>query len=155
MSSFDGRCAVVTGSASGLGAAAAIALTRGCARVIINYRSITREVEETADICRAANAPVMVVQADVANDADCRKLAATPSEWSQLDVLINNASATKPVANPANLDALSGEDVQRLYGITGSARSMARAARSLLERPRPRLSVAPSAICFPNSRGER
>ena len=117
-------CAVAIGSASGLGPAAAIAFTRGGARVIIDYRSSTLEVEETADICRGADAPAMVVQADIANhDADCRKLAATASEWGRLDVLINNASATTSVANPANLDALSAEEVQRLYGITRSARS--------------------------------
>jgi 3-oxoacyl-[acyl-carrier protein] reductase len=117
MSSFDGMCALVTGSASGLGAATAIALARGGAQVIVNYRTSAREAEETGDRCRAANAAVMVVQADVANDVDCRRLAAAASEWGRLDILINNASATKHVANPADLDALSAEDFQRLYSV--------------------------------------
>ena len=68
MSSFDGMCALVTGSATGLGAATAIALARSGARVIVNYRASTREAEETADLCRAANAAVKVVQGDVALD---------------------------------------------------------------------------------------
>jgi NAD(P)-dependent dehydrogenase (short-subunit alcohol dehydrogenase family) len=42
MNSFDGMYAMVTGSASGLGAATAVALARGGARVIINYRTSGR-----------------------------------------------------------------------------------------------------------------
>jgi NAD(P)-dependent dehydrogenase (short-subunit alcohol dehydrogenase family) len=35
MSSFDGMCTLVTGSASGLGAAPAVALARGGTRMVI------------------------------------------------------------------------------------------------------------------------
>jgi len=134
MSLFDGMCALVTGSATGLGAATAIGLARGGARVVVNYRSSAREAEETADLCRAANAVVKLVQADVASDEDCRRLAAAASEWGRLNTLVNNASATKHVANPADLDALSAEDFQRLYAVnTIGPFQMIRAARSLLE----------------------
>ena len=114
MGSFDGMCALVTGSATGLGAATAVALARGGARVIVNYRASAKEAEETADLCRAANAEVKVVQADIAIDHDCRKLVAASSEWGRLDILINNASATKHAARPADLDALSADDFHRL-----------------------------------------
>src|SRR5215472_14068023 len=134
MSSFDGMCALVTGSASGLGAATAIALARGGARVIVNYRASAKEAEETADICRAAKAEVKVVQADVAIDEDCRRLAAAAAEWGRLDILVNNASATKHVANPGDLDALSAEDFHRLFGVnTIGPFQMIRATRPLLE----------------------
>ncbi len=134
MNSFDGMCALITGSATGLGAATAVALARGGARVIVNYRASAREAEETADFCRSANAVVKVVQADVAIDEDCRRLAAAASEWGRLDILVNNASATKHVANPADLDALSAEDFHRIYGVnTIGPFQMIRAARPLLE----------------------
>jgi 3-oxoacyl-[acyl-carrier protein] reductase len=134
MTAFDGMCALITGSASGLGAATAIALARGGARVIVNYRASAREAEETADLCRAANTSVRVVQADVAIDEDCRRLAAAASEWGRLDMLVNNASATKHVANSADLDALSSEDFQRIFAVnTIGPFQMVRAARSLLE----------------------
>jgi len=134
MNSFDGMCALVTGSATGLGAATAVAFARGGARVIVNYRSSAREAEETADLCRTAKAAVKVVQADVAIDEDCRRLAAAASEWGRLDMLVNNASATKHVANPADLDALSAEDFHRLFGVnTIGPFQMIRAARPLLE----------------------
>ncbi len=146
MSSFDGMCALVTGSATGLGAATAVALARGGARVIVNYRASTREAEETADLCRAANAEVKVVQADVAIEEDCRRLAAAASDWGRLDTLVNNASATKHVANPGDLDALSADDFLRLYSVnTIGPFQMIRAARSLLEAGA-RVSDNPSAV---------
>jgi 3-oxoacyl-[acyl-carrier protein] reductase len=134
LTAFDGESALATGSATGLGAATTVALARGGARVIVNYRSSAREAEETADLCRSAKAEVKVVQADVAIDADCRRLAAAASEWGRLDILVNNASATKHVADPADLDALSAEDFQRIFGVnTFGPFQMIRAARSLLE----------------------
>jgi 3-oxoacyl-[acyl-carrier protein] reductase len=131
---FDTMCALVTGSASGLGAATAVALARGGARVIVNYRSSAREAEETADLCRAAGTMVKVVQANVADDEDCRRLANAASDWGRLDILVNNASTTKHVANAADLEALSAEDFQWLYGVnTIGPFQMIRAARPLLE----------------------
>src|SRR4051794_35752083 len=50
----DGMCAIVTGSASGLGAATAAILARGGARIVVNYASSQKEAEQTADLCRAA-----------------------------------------------------------------------------------------------------
>jgi len=48
MNSFDGLCALITGSASGLGAATAVALAHRGARVIINSRASAGEADETA-----------------------------------------------------------------------------------------------------------
>jgi 3-oxoacyl-[acyl-carrier protein] reductase len=146
MSSFDGMCALVTGSASGLGAATAVALARGGARVIVNYRASVRKAEETADLCRAVNATVKVVQADVAIDEDCRRLGAAASDWGRLDILVNNASATKHVPNLADLDALSAEDFHRLYPVnTIGPFQMMRAVRPLLEAAA-RAAERPSSV---------
>src|SRR5262249_37834008 len=109
-------------------------LARGGARVIVNYRASAKEAEETADLCRAANATVKVVQADVVIDEDCRRLAAAATEWGRLDVLVNNASTTTHLARPPDGDARSAEDFHRLYAVnTIGPYQMVRAARSLLE----------------------
>jgi NAD(P)-dependent dehydrogenase (short-subunit alcohol dehydrogenase family) len=130
----DGLCAIVTGSASGLGAATAAILARGGARLVINYSSSQKEAEQTAEVCRKAGAAeVVVVQGDVSRDEDCRKIVAAAGGWGRLDVLINNAGTTKHVAH-GNLDGLSAEDFQRLFGVnTIGPFQMIRAARSLLE----------------------
>jgi 3-oxoacyl-[acyl-carrier protein] reductase len=131
--SKDGLCAVVTGSASGLGAATAALLARGGARIVVNYSSSQKEAEQTADLCRDAGAEVVVVQGDVARDEDCRKIVAAAAAWGRLDALVNNAGTTKHVAHD-NLDGLSAEDFQRVYAVnTIGPFQMVRAARALLE----------------------
>jgi len=60
--SKDGLCAIVTGSASGLGAATAAILAKGGARIVVNYSSSQKEAEQTADLCRTAGAEVVVVE---------------------------------------------------------------------------------------------
>ncbi len=131
--SKDGLCAIVTGSASGLGAATAAILAKGGARIVINYSSSQKEAEQTADLCRSAGGEVVVVQGDVSRDEDCRKIAAAAAPWGRLDALINNAGITKHMAHN-NLDGLSAEDFQRLFAVnTIGPFQMVRAARSLLE----------------------
>src|ERR1700737_2595992 len=129
----DGLCAIVTGSASGLGAATAAILAKGGARLVINYSASQKEAEQTADLCRTAGGEVVVVQGDVSRDEDCRKIVAAAAPWGRLDALINNAGTTKHVPH-GELDGLSAEDFHRIYGVnTIGPFQMVRAARSLLE----------------------
>jgi len=131
--SKDGLCVIVTGSASGLGAATAAILAKGGARIVVNYSSSQKEAEQTADICRSAGAEVVVAQGDVSRDEDCKKIVAAAAPWGRLDALINNAGTTKHVQH-ADLDGLSAEDFHRIYGVnTIGPFQMVRAARSLLE----------------------
>jgi 3-oxoacyl-[acyl-carrier protein] reductase len=131
--SKDGLCAIITGSASGLGAATAAILAKDGARLVINYSSSQKEAEETADLCRKAGAEVAVVQGDVSRDEDCKKIVAAAAPWGRVDALINNAGTTKHMAHE-NLDGLSAEDFQRLFGVnTIGPFQMVRAARALLE----------------------
>ncbi|MFB6460877.1 SDR family NAD(P)-dependent oxidoreductase [Bradyrhizobium tunisiense] len=142
----DNLCAIVTGSASGLGAATAEILARSGARLVINYSSSKAEAEATADVCRKAGASeVLVAQGDVSKDDDCRRIVAAASGWGRLDILVNNAGTTKHVAH-ADLDGLSAEDFQRIYGVnTIGPFQMVRAARSLLEAGA-KASGRPSAV---------
>src|SRR3954447_15462936 len=129
----DGMCVVITGSASGLGAATAANLAKAGARIVINYSSSQKEAEQTADLCRTAGAEVVVVQGDVSSDEDCRKIVAAAAPWGRLDALINNAGVTKHMAHD-NLDGLSADDFQRLFAVnTIGPYQMVRAARALLE----------------------
>jgi 3-oxoacyl-[acyl-carrier protein] reductase len=127
-------CAVITGSASGLGAATAANLAKGGARLVINYSSSQNEAEATAEHCRSLGAAeVVVVQGDVSKDEDCKKIIAAAAHWGRIDVLVNNAGVTKHVPHHA-LDGLSAEDFQWIYGVNCiGPYQMVRAARSLLE----------------------
>ncbi|MET0677815.1 MAG: SDR family oxidoreductase [Bradyrhizobium sp.] len=129
----DGLCAIVTGSASGLGAATATMLAKSSGRIVVNYSNSKSEAEQTADLCRKEGAEVVVVQGDVSRDEDCKKIVAAAGGWGRLDALVNNAGTTKHVPH-GELDGLSAEDFQRIYAVnTIGPFQMIRAARTLLE----------------------
>jgi 3-oxoacyl-[acyl-carrier protein] reductase len=108
---------IVTGSASGIGAASAIMLAGRGARVVVNYSKSEDAARATMKACEAAGGEALLVKADVAQDADCRRLAqAALDKWGRIDALVNNAGATK-FANHADLEALSAEDFQRIYSV--------------------------------------
>jgi 3-oxoacyl-[acyl-carrier protein] reductase len=105
------KVAIVTGSATGIGAATAIELSKRGWKVVINYSKNEAEAKKVAAQCREA----MLVQADVSDDAQCRKLVqAAMDKWGRVDALVNNAGTTKFVKH-ADLDGLSADDFLRIY----------------------------------------
>lgn len=105
------KVAIITGSASGIGAATALELSRRGYSVLINYSKSREQAEEVAAKCKGS----IVVQADVGDDAGCRKLAqAALDKWGRIDALVNNAGTTKFVKH-ADLDGLSADDFLRIY----------------------------------------
>lgn len=130
---IEGAAAIVTGSATGIGAATARALAAQGCRVAVNYTKSEAEAEATAQACRDAGADAVTVRADVSKDADCRALvAAAVNAFGRLDVLVNSAGTTKFVPAP-DLDGLSADDFQRIYAVnTVGPFQMARAAAAYL-----------------------
>jgi 3-oxoacyl-[acyl-carrier protein] reductase len=148
MADFEGLNAIITGSATGLGAATALELAKGGARLVLNYTRSQAECEATAAACAEAGAEeVRVVRADVAEDAECRALAEAASDWGALHVLVNNAGTTKHVPDHADLDGLSRDDFQRLYAInTIGPFQMVRAARGLMQAAYEQSGLAASVV---------
>lgn len=131
---LHGKAAIVTGSATGIGAAVAIGLAKRGANVVVNYSKSEAEAKATADAVKAAGAQALLVQGNVASDADCKKLAAAALEaWGRIDILVNNAGTTK-FASHDDLDALSAEDFTQIYGVNVVGPfQMIRAARQALK----------------------
>ena len=108
---------IVTGSATGLGATVAQRLASKGARVVINYTRSAAEAQATADTCRNAGADVIVCQADVSVDDDCRRMAAAAlARWGRIDGLVNNAAQSKIVPH-ADLEGLSAADFHRIFAV--------------------------------------
>lgn len=131
---LKGAVAIVTGSSSGVGAATAKMLVERGARVVINYSRSDAAAKAVADECESLGGEVIVCKADVADDADCKRLVAAAMEkWGRLDVLVNNAAMTKFV-NHADMDALEKDDFFELYGVNVVGPwQMTRAAREALK----------------------
>ncbi|MES1180200.1 MAG: SDR family NAD(P)-dependent oxidoreductase, partial [Hyphomicrobium sp.] len=88
MRDFVGKVVLVTGSATGLGAAIALgAAKRGARAVILNCTKSLTEAEETAAAIRRAGAEAEIAQGDVADDADCRRIAEAAARYGKLDAL--------------------------------------------------------------------
>lgn len=132
---LEGAVVIVTGSSSGVGAACARQLAEQGAHVVVNYASNRAGAEETASACEALGVEAEIVQADVADDADCRRLAAAAeTRWGRIDGLINNAGTTRFVEH-ADLDGLTADDFQSIYAVnTVGAFQMTRAVRDAMVR---------------------
>ena len=113
----QGKVAIVTGSATGLGASCARDLAGRGWNVVINYTKSKKEADETFAAVKAKGAEAILVQADVGQDADCRKLVAEAMKaWGRIDGLINNAGTTKFQA-PGDLEGVTPEDFDRILRV--------------------------------------
>jgi 3-oxoacyl-[acyl-carrier protein] reductase len=112
-----GKVAIVTGAATGIGSAAAIALARHGAAVVVNYSKSAHEAGKTSDTILGNGGKALVVKGDVTADGDCRRIAdETLKMWGRIDILVNNAGTTKFAAHE-NLEALTAEDFQAIYAV--------------------------------------
>jgi NAD(P)-dependent dehydrogenase (short-subunit alcohol dehydrogenase family) len=89
---FAGKTALVTGSTSGIGRAAASKLAADGARLIISGRDQARG-EAAVDAIRAAGGTADFIAADLSDTASVRNLAAEAREigGGRVDILVNNA----------------------------------------------------------------
>jgi len=95
MRDLEGRKALVTGSATGLGRSLALMLAERGADVIINCTRSIEDAEQTVALCNEHGAQTQLVAADVSTDEGCAKLAEAAGRWGHLDILVNNAGITR------------------------------------------------------------
>jgi 3-oxoacyl-[acyl-carrier protein] reductase len=117
MSAGSKPVALVTGSASGVGAATVLLLAQRGWNVVVNFSKSQQEAHATAQACRAAGADALELQADVSRDAECRRLVQqTLERWGRIDALVNNAG-TSVFGDDAQWDALDEQVFQRILGV--------------------------------------
>lgn len=106
---------LITGASRGIGAATArLAAQRGW-DLVINYARDAAAAEGVAADVRAAGQRALVLQADVADEAQVLAMyARIDAEWGRLDGLVNNAGI---VALQARLDEMSTERLQRMMAV--------------------------------------
>jgi 3-oxoacyl-[acyl-carrier protein] reductase len=113
------RVALISGAASGIGAATARRFLREGWCVAINH--VDASQRDAADqIAVQVNVPgtrSFPVEGDVTRDADCVRLVErTVEKFGRLDALVNAAGISKMVAH-TDLHGVSAEDFQRIYAV--------------------------------------
>jgi 3-oxoacyl-[acyl-carrier protein] reductase len=132
---LQGRVALVTGGAGGIGGAVVRSLAKaGISGVAINYRKSSKEAEALAGDIERAGVRALAVQANVQSDEQVRAMIAKISEqFGRLDILVNNAGITHWV-KVSDLEALTDEIWDEILDVNvKGAFRCARAAAKLLE----------------------
>jgi 3-hydroxy acid dehydrogenase/malonic semialdehyde reductase len=124
MASLNGKTVLVTGASSGIGRATAIAFAREGCRLLLCARRLDNLQAIEQDLHTAGAASVRLFALDVQNrQAVESAISALPAEWSQIDVLVNNAGLSRGLAkfyedDPTNWEEMIDTNVKGLLYVT-------------------------------------
>jgi 3-oxoacyl-[acyl-carrier protein] reductase len=115
MGVLAGKTALVTGGSRGIGRAAALALGRAGAQVLVHYGRAAKEAEEVAAQIRAAGGRADVVTADLSAPDGPHKLAKQVRAivGERLDILVANAGISKA----ATIEETTLADFDELFAV--------------------------------------
>jgi 3-oxoacyl-[acyl-carrier protein] reductase len=89
-----GKVAIVTGAGSGIGRAAAIALARNGAAVVVNFFKNERGAAETVADIQLMRRNALLVRADVTKRTQVAQMIADVMDnFGRIDILVNNAGS--------------------------------------------------------------
>src|SRR5687768_2400397 len=134
MGRVDGKVALITGTASGIGKATARVFAREGARVVCADLN-GAGAEATADEIRRAGGEAVAVQANIASEADCEKMVRTAVEsYGRLDILHNHAGILHPKDGP--ITELSAEAIDETFNTNckGMLFTVKYAARQMIKQ---------------------
>lgn len=94
-----GKVAIVTGSATGIGQAIALAYAKAGASVVVDFVGGPSTPDDTLAKIAAAGGTALGIEADVSQPADVTRLVAgAVARFGRLDVLVNDAGIEKKFA---------------------------------------------------------
>ena len=109
--------ALVTGSASGIGRAAALRLAGAGWDVAINYSRSETNANDTLRELEALGGRHLALRADVSDDAAVAAMVAAAGDaYGRLDALVNNAGTTSETP-PDDLDGVDLADWDRVFAV--------------------------------------
>jgi NAD(P)-dependent dehydrogenase (short-subunit alcohol dehydrogenase family) len=112
---LEGKVALISGAASGMGASTARLFAREGAKVMIADQ-LDAEGQQVADSIVKANGAAAFLHLDVTDEANWRDVvAATVARFGRLDILVNNAG----ISGSGEDDTLGTEAWDRLMAVNG------------------------------------
>ncbi|WP_409288685.1 glucose-1-dehydrogenase [Peribacillus sp. SCS-37] len=111
---LEGKTALITGGASGIGRAAAERLAAEGVKVVINYRSKDKEAEDLAEQIKAQGGQAAIIKGDVTKEEDVKEMIQfAVRTFGSLDIMINNAG----IENEVPTEELSLEDWNKVISV--------------------------------------
>ena len=129
--------ALITGAASGIGRATALALATAGFDVAVNYSRSEDAAQNTAELARGRGVRARTIRCDVSDDASVRTmLAEVEQEFGRIDALVNNAGITSSV--PAgDFENMTADEWDRVFAVNvRGIFQVTRAAVPLLRKTR-------------------
>ena len=114
--SLQGRTALITGAATGIGRATALMFAQAGARVIVNHWRQADEAQALVSQIVAAGGDALAIEADVSDAAAVQAMA---DAVGAVDVLVNNAGIIQEKAfldtTEADWDRMLGTDLKSVF----------------------------------------
>lgn len=152
MSSCSGKTALVTDASRGAGRAAALALGKAGAQVLVHHHRKAARADAVVEEIRAAGAKALAIAADIAVTEGPHDLAKRAREivGERLDVLVVNACVTKPTAiedvTVEMLDAKLAADVRAPFFLIQQLLPILGRNSSIIFTSPPVSALAPDAM---------
>ena len=150
---LEGKVALVTGAAKGIGKAIALALAADGAAVIVNYNGSKDRAEQTVEEIKALGADAMAYQCNV---ADTKAVDDMIKEiiriYGRLDILVNNAGITRDNL----LMRMSEEDFEAVIrtNLRGSFLMMKAVSRQMMKQRYGRIVNLSSVVGLSGNAGQ-
>ena len=130
---LDGKVAIITGAASGIGRATAILFAREGAKLVLADR-YEEGLKETLELAKRGGGEAIIKRTNVAMEEEVKELI----EWalraySCIDIVCNNAGITGQIAN---LEEQAGDDWRKVYevNVLGAVFTTKHVAKHMQER---------------------
>src|ERR1700722_3902626 len=114
MAILEGKVALVTGGARGIGAAIAKRLANDGASIAFTFATSSGKADEIAHAIQASGGKALAIHADSGDVNAVRDaIAQTAERFGRIDILVNNAG----ISIPAPIDQYTIEDFDRLIAV--------------------------------------
>lgn len=150
---MEGKVALVTGGARGIGRAIALELAKGGAIVVINYNGSQDKAMDLKQEIESRGGRAEIYQCNVSDFAKCEELVqGIVKQFGSLDILVNNAGITKD----GLLMKMSEEDFDKVIDVNlkGAFNTIRFASRQMLKQKSGRIINLSSVVGVAGNAGQ-